>query len=363
MASGAGNEFDIATEPGRIWRRVGGLVAFAAIAVLAIWTLPGVDEVRDRFETAELWWMAAAAACSLSSMFGFVRALWAAFERLVRWRRAVVLGFAEQAANVLLPVGGVSGPALGALVMRRAGVPAWLADERHSVLFLSTSFVSFFALFGAGLLLAVGVLPGDVSLAASLIPAVLSAAVIAGATAFALSENPPASVRGRFRSTVWKVRVFVHNGTRATVELIRHGDRLLVVGAVTYYAADVAALACSFQAFGGGAPPLGVFILAYTLGHAGALLPTPGGIGGTEGGLIGMFVAFGTPLSLATAAVLGYRVFQLGLPAILGGVCLLRIRHYLTSEVSQAAVAAHFAGVERLVPVLAAEEQAGQRDA
>jgi uncharacterized membrane protein YbhN (UPF0104 family) len=348
MSSEASNEFDVATEPGRIWRRAGGLVAFAAVAVLAVWTLPGIDEVRDRFKAADLWWMAAAALCSLVSMFGFVRALWAAFERLVRWRRAVVLGFAEQAANVLLPVGGVSGPALGALLMRRAGVPAWLADERHAVLFLSTSFVSFFALLAAGLLLSLGVLPGDVSLAASLIPAVVSAAVIAGATAFALSKNPPASVRGRVRSALWRVRVFVHNGARATVELIRHGDSLLILGAITYYAADVAALACSFQAFGGGAPPLGVFVLAYTLGHAGALLPTPGGIGGTEGGLIGLFVACGTPLSLATAAVLGYRVFQLGLPAILGGACLLRIRHYLSSEVSTAAVAAHFAGVERL---------------
>ena len=347
MTSHAGNEFDAATDPGRIWRRVAGLAVFAALAVLAIWTLPGIEDVRDRFRAAEPWWMVAAAACSLLSMFGFVRTLWAAFERLLPWRRAVILGFAEQAANVLLPVGGVGGPALGALVMRRAGVPAWFADERHAVLFLSTSFVGFVALLFAGLGLAVGVLPGDVSLAAALIPAVVSALILAGATAFALSETPPASVRGRFWSALWKVRVFVHNGARATVELLQHGDRLLIAGAVTYYAADVAALACSFQAFGGGAPPLGVFILAYTLGHAGALLPTPGGIGGTEGGLIGMFVAFGTPLSLATAAVLGYRVFQLGLPAILGGACLLRIRHYLTGDFSPDAVAAHFAAVEQ----------------
>ena len=59
-------------------------------------------------------------------------------------------------------------------------------------------------------------------------------------------------------------------------------------------------------------------MLAYTVGHAGALLPTPGGVGGTDGGLIGMFVVYGTPLGLATAAVLGYRVFQLGLPVVLG---------------------------------------------
>jgi uncharacterized membrane protein YbhN (UPF0104 family) len=213
------------------------------------------------------------------------------------------------------------------------------------VLFLATSFISFVALVVFGTLLSVGVLPGDLSLAASLIPAVVSALIIVGAIAFAYSETPPASVRGRIRAAIWRARVFVHSGARATLRLLRSGDRLLIVGAVTYYAFDVGALGASFQAFGGGAPPLGVFVIAYTLGHAGALLPTPGGLGGTEGGLIGMFVAVGTPLSLATAAVLGYRVFQLGLPAILGGLCMLRIRQLLAGELPREVVEARFAGV------------------
>jgi uncharacterized membrane protein YbhN (UPF0104 family) len=347
MTSEAVNELDVATSPGRIARRVAALVVLVALAVLAVATLPGVGEVRKRFASADPVWIGAAAACSLASMFGFVRALWAAFDRLVPWRHAVTLGFAEQAANVLLPAGGVGGPALGALVMRRAGVPARFAAERHAVLFLSTSFVGFAAMALAGFLLALGVLPGDVSLAASLIPALVSVLVLGGAVMFAYSNKPPDSVRGRFRSRLWRLRIFVHDGARATAELLRHGDSLLILGAITYYAADVAALGASFQAFGGGAPPVGVFILAYTLGHAGALLPTPGGIGGTEGGLIGMFVAFDTPLALATAAVLGYRVFQLGLPAILGGICLLRIRTLLAGALSADVVAARFAAVER----------------
>jgi uncharacterized membrane protein YbhN (UPF0104 family) len=345
MSSEAANELDVATAPGRITRRVAALAVFAALAVLAVWTLPGIDDVRDRFASAEPGWVAVTALCSLLSMFGFVAALWSAFDRLVPWRRAVVLGFAEQAANVLLPAGGVGGPALGALVMRRAGVPPYFAAERHAVLFLSTSCVSFVALALAGVLLAAGVLPGDVSLAASLIPAVVAALALAGAVLFAYSQRPPHSVRGRWGEAMWKVRRFVHNGARATLKLLRQGDRMLIVGAVSYYAFDVGALGASFEAFGGGAPPIGVFVLAYTLGHAGALLPTPGGLGGTEGGLIGMFVAFGTPLSLATAAVLGYRVFQLGLPAILGGLAMLRIRTLLAGELPRDAVEARFAGV------------------
>ena len=102
-----------------------------------------------------------------------------------------------------------------------------------------------------------------------------------------------------------------------------------------------------FQAFGGGAPPIGIFILAYSLGHAGAFIPTPGGVGGTEGGLIGTFVAYGTPIGLAAAAVLAYRVFQLGLPAIAGAFALLRVRHTLAHPPPREVIAARFAAVAR----------------
>ena len=58
-----------------------------------------------------------------------------------------------------------------------------------------------------------------------------------------------------------------------------------------------------------------------------------------------MFVAYGTPLDLAAAAVLGYRVFQLGLPAVLGAISLLRIRYVLAHPPSREAVAARFSAV------------------
>jgi uncharacterized membrane protein YbhN (UPF0104 family) len=306
--------------------------------------LPGIEDVRDRFNSADPWWIAVAFACSLTSMFGFVRALWAAFDRLVPWRRALILGFAEQGANVLLPAGGAGGPALGAIVMRRAGVPGELAAQRHAVLFLATSAVSFVALALAGLLVATGVLPGDVPLVGSLLPAAVAIAVMAIAVHVARGD-PPREPRdgGKIAMGMWRVRKFVHEGLRTTLFVLRRGDRLLIAGAVTYYAADVAALGAAFQAFGGGAPPLGEFVLAYTIGHAGALLPTPGGVGGTEGGLIGMMVVYGAPADAATAAVLAYRVFQLGLPAVLGAISMLRIRTFLSDEDRRARVAAAFA--------------------
>jgi uncharacterized membrane protein YbhN (UPF0104 family) len=284
------------------------------------------------------------AACAVGSMLGFVRSLWAVFDRAVPWRRALVLGLAEQGANVLLPAGGAGGPALGAYVMTRLGVPAELASSRHAALFLVTSVVGFAAIVLAGAGVAIGVLPGAVSLLASLLPAAGGAALLL--LLYVYARLPPAAEpdRGGIWHALWRLRHFAHDGVRTTVVLLRHGDRLLLFGAFTYYAFDVASLGAAFQAFGGGAPPVGVFVLAYTLGHAGALLPTPGGVGGTEGGLIGMFAFYGTPLSVAAAAVLAYRVFQLGLPAVFGALALLRVRHVLAHPPPREEIAARFSG-------------------
>ena len=141
---------------------------------------------------------------------------------------------------------------------------------------------------------------------------------------------------------MWRVWRFTHDGVRTSLTLVLHGDPLLIFGSVSYFAFDVASLACMFQAFGGGAPDIGLFILAYALGHAGALLPTPGGVGGTEGGLIGMFVAYGTSLPLAAAAVVGYRVFQLGLPALFGALALIRVQQVLAHPPPKEEIAARY---------------------
>ena len=188
-----------------------------------------------------------AALFELGSMFGFVRALWSAFDRVMPWRRAVVLGFAEQGANVLLPAGGAGGPAFGAFVLRASAFPRELADQRHAALFLVTSAVSFVALAIAGFGVAIGLLPGNASLAATLVPAVVATVAIGLAILWARSERPEKpEAAGGSATLLWRVRRFVHSGVRTTVALLRHGDRLLIVGAITYFGCDVAALGLRF---------------------------------------------------------------------------------------------------------------------
>ena len=67
-------------------------------------------------------------------------------------------------------------------------------------------------------------------------------------------------------------------------------------------------------------------MLAYAVGQLGGLVPLPGGVGGTDGGLILAFGLLGTPVAVAAAAVIGYRAFQLGVPAILGLAAFARLR-------------------------------------
>src|SRR4051794_11124801 len=134
-----------------IAKRAAFFIVVAGLAAIALTALPGIGEVRAEFSHASVKWLVASAFCELMSMFGFVRALWSAFDRVMPWRRAVVLGFAEQGANVLLPAGGAGGPAFGAYVMTRLGVPRGLAAARHAALFFGPSALRFLAPGVAGL--------------------------------------------------------------------------------------------------------------------------------------------------------------------------------------------------------------------
>jgi hypothetical protein len=69
--------------------------------------------------------------------------------------------------------------------------------------------------------------------------------------------------------------------------------------------------------------------MAYVLGQLGGLIPLPGGVGGADGGLIAALALYGTPLGTAAAAVLAYRAFQLGLPALLGALAVVRLPRVL----------------------------------
>ena len=107
--------------------------------------------------------------------------------------------------------------------------------------------------------------------------------------------------------------------------MLFRADRALL-GALAWWAGDIAVLWACFHAFGE-PPALAVVVMAYFTGMLGNVLPLPGGLGGVEGGMIAAFLAFGVPAGLAVVAVLSYRAFAFWLPTIPGVLSYLRLRH------------------------------------
>jgi uncharacterized membrane protein YbhN (UPF0104 family) len=296
------------------------LVAFvlAALAV-AVTSLPGLDEVRARLSGASPAWLAAAALLQVLSCLAFVAAFRGVFCRRLPWRLSYEVGMAAQGTNVLLPSGGAGGLALAAWALRKTGMPTERLARRTVAFYVLTSSVNFFTAVIAGVALA---LAGGFAPLWTVGPA-LAAALVIGAvlTLPRLATRPRDGRRGLVLGAL-------SAGVGDAVQLARAGNPLILAGAIGFMAFDLLALGAAFAALGA-LPPLGVLAMAYVLGQLGGLIPLPGGVGGADGGLIAALVLYGTPLTTAAAAVLAYRAFQLGLPALLGALAVVRLPRVL----------------------------------
>jgi uncharacterized membrane protein YbhN (UPF0104 family) len=311
-------------------RRLAGLVVLVAIVLIAIHSLPGLGEVRRRVEHATVLLVALIPLLKLGSCLSNIVAFRDVFCRRTGWRFSYQLGMAEQATNVLLPTGGAGGLALGAWALRQAGMETEHIARRSVSFFILTSIPNFaiVALLGPFL---VGHVFSD---RGPTIPTAVfcGLAWTAAAALFVLpsilgrihAEPGARSIAGRLR----RGAVVLGRGIADTGDLFRAGRWQAIFGAAGYLGFDIAAMVIAFAATGG-VPDVPLIIFAYTIGQLGGIIPLPGGIGGTDGGLIGATVLYGASLSQATAAVLLYRVFQLSVPAILGTVAFVQLRHTL----------------------------------
>ena len=218
--------------------------------------------------------------------------------------------------------------------------------RRTVAFFVVTSAPNFAAVVVAGLLTFVGVFPGDQSVIFTLVPAVIAAAVIEFAwlsPKLLRTFGKPLAATGRER---WldRARHGIRSGLRAAADgvdlakaLLRSHSFGVIVGSFSYLAFDIAALGFGFAAVGP-VPPFGTLAMGYLIGQLGNLVPVPGGIGGTEGALVGMFAIYGVNVSDAVAAVFVYRLFQLAVPALLGAPAFILLRRKLMRKHDRALV-------------------------
>jgi uncharacterized membrane protein YbhN (UPF0104 family) len=311
----------------QIARKVVLVAGFLAVAAVLATQLPGLEEIPHQLAGADGGWITAALILELASTACFALAFHGVYDRRPSRRASTSMSLAVQGMNVVLPSGGAGGLAVGAVLLDRAGVPRSFAASRTVALFLITSLVSFVAVVIAGFGVAAGVLSGEADLVVTLLPGILALLVIVAVFALPRSQGPVEGARsGRLSTPLAKTREYLRDGVGASAELLRSGDRLVIAGAIGYFAFDIAALAAAFQAVGSAGLPIGLLVLAYTLGHGGAIVPIPGS---AEGGLIGMFVMYGMSVPTATAAVLAYRALHAGVPMLLGAIGLADVRRLL----------------------------------
>ena len=116
--------------------RVAEIGAVIAVVALAISALPGLDQVRNRLEDADVVWLALLAVAELASCAGYVLAFRSTFCPRMPWGLSYDIAMAELAANSLLPTGGAGGLALGVWALHQAGM-ATAHIARRTVAFFS----------------------------------------------------------------------------------------------------------------------------------------------------------------------------------------------------------------------------------
>jgi uncharacterized membrane protein YbhN (UPF0104 family) len=312
-----------------IARKLAVVALILGIGAVVATQLPGLMEIGHQLAGADGGWITAALMLELASTACFALAFHGVYDRRPSPRASTSMSLAVQGMNIVLPSGGAGGLAIGAVLLDRAGVPRSFAASRTVALFLITSLVSFVAVVIAGFGVAAGVLSGEATLTLTLVPGIAALLVIVAVFALPRSQSAvKGAPAGRLSTALANTREYLREGVGASAELLRSGDRLVIAGAIGYFAFDVAALAAAFHAVGPASLPIGLLVLAYTLGHGGAIVPIPGS---AEGGLIGMFVLYGMSLPTATAAVLAYRALHAGVPMALGLIGLADVRRQLRS--------------------------------
>jgi len=320
------------------------LLLVVAIYVLAP-KLLGLDKALSRFDDAVWYWVAAAVILNVGAFAAYVAlfrgVLGGAHDdevhRRLDVRASYEITMAGLAATRIFSAAGAGGIALTYWALRKAGMPRRRSACRMVAFLVLMYSVYTGALVLFGVLLRTGVLPGKHPFGGTVVPAAVSAAIIAVFLLIALIPQDVERRLARFAGGYRRKRLLqrlatgpatVASGVRTAFDYVRHPRRgaLATSGAVGFWAANIAVLWASFEAFGGDVP-VAVLVQGFFVGMAANLVPSPaGGVGSVDAGMIAAFALFGVPTEVVFPAVLMYRVIAFWLPIPPGIVAYFQLR-------------------------------------
>jgi uncharacterized protein (TIRG00374 family) len=321
-----------------------GLFIIAVVAFL-YFVLPNLGGQKNKLRASlqqinggDPWWLALALLLEAGSYAGymtFFRGVFARGNHSLGWRESYQITMAGVAATRLFAAAGAGGVALTAWAVRRSGMEARLVACRMVAFIVVLYGVFMLTLIVVGLGLASGLFAGDHPFAMTIVPALFGAAVIVLFLAISLLPQDFerrlqswASGRGRTAQLARRLATApasLASGVRTAIGLVRRGEPGLL-GALAWWACDIACLWACFKALYGAGPPTGVVVMAYFVGSLGNILPIPGGVGGVEAATSAAFAAFGTDFGHALGAVLTWRVFNFWLPTVPGIIAYAQLR-------------------------------------
>jgi uncharacterized membrane protein YbhN (UPF0104 family) len=296
-------------------------VGLVAVALLAT-QFNKVGVMLKRIEHGDPLWLALGVGIEAISFVAYivlVKEIYGPYAPRLTWAAAVEITFGGVVATRLLSAAGAGGIAFTTWALRAAGMATRTAAEMIAaflaIMYLPYVLACIFGGVGGGAPAAViwvGVVLGVVALAGAVAITLVPEDLERRARRLAAGHGRVARLAAR-AATIPEV---AGKATRNAAALLRE-QPILLGWALLWWAGDVAVLDVCFRAFGQ-APALGVLILGYFLGHIGNLLPVPGGIGGVEGGMVGVFVACGMPISLAIVGTIAYQLVSTWLPVAPG---------------------------------------------
>jgi uncharacterized protein (TIRG00374 family) len=321
----------------RIFLALLGVVAITVFIAAVLPQIAGFGDTIKRIEKGDKSWLLLGVffeALSIGSYVAVFRTTFSCEGVQIDWRESYQITMAGLVATKLFAAAGAGGVALTAWALRASGLRGRTVARRLATfeILLYAVYMACLAIFGLGL--AGGLFPGSAPTGVTIIPAAFGAGVIVLALLFRFIPDDMGHLLGRFSGGSHRRRKLlegistipstIHDGVVGALEMVRR-PRWGLLGAVGYWAFDIACLWAAFRAYGG-APPIAVVVMAYFVGTLANVIPIPGGVGGVEGGMIGSFIAFGVDGSTAVLAVLSYRALSFWLPTIPGALAYFQLR-------------------------------------
>ena len=322
-------------------RRMAAFGVFVVLSIAALYflipQLAGLERTWQRIEEGNPYWLFLCLLFTIGTFATYGALFRGVFVRAgsrIGWRESYQITMAALAATRLFSAGGAGGLVLIAWALRKSGMDKRMVADRTISFLVLQYLIYMVALIVCGFGLYYGLFPGSEVFSMTFLPAVLALVItVLGLSVALVPTDVERRLRGfacrqgrigRLSAKLATVPATASAGMRDALAHVRERDPALL-GAVAFWAFQIAVLWAAFEAFGD-APPAAVLVMAFFVGMLGNLLPLPGGIGGVDGGMIGAFAALGTDAGLAVVAVLVFRGFTFWLPTVPGAIAYLQLR-------------------------------------